>query len=319
MDLSTRALAFASRWFDPATVHRTFEPLIADWQREWQDTPASRRWRVSVRAIVAFICAVAISSPHIMMTPIPRTIAVPVARRILLFCAIVAGLLSIPLARLFAARSVELSWPATVLLMALPGALVAVFPFSMIIAVDAIGQDETEPPHVKRTVALKLAVCAIMLMFTAEGFVLPFASQAWQRVSTPVGWNVPQATAGESSTLALLTNPERHTAIVPRQYTRAGEIRRVLINRTVASLMPALLVWLRWTMITQPRRRRYWPPPAAALAGLSAGAVILVSFLAGLLEYRLEWQAGTGLWAPVGMLIAWILLERRRGVAAQGR
>ena len=35
MRLTTRALAFASRWFDEATVHRTFEPLIADWQREW--------------------------------------------------------------------------------------------------------------------------------------------------------------------------------------------------------------------------------------------------------------------------------------------
>jgi len=35
MPLTQRALVFASRWFDGTTVRNTFEPLIADWQREW--------------------------------------------------------------------------------------------------------------------------------------------------------------------------------------------------------------------------------------------------------------------------------------------
>jgi hypothetical protein len=37
MTLANRALAFASRWFDRATVRSTFEPLVADWQRELTD------------------------------------------------------------------------------------------------------------------------------------------------------------------------------------------------------------------------------------------------------------------------------------------
>jgi hypothetical protein len=53
MAITTRALAFASRWFDEATVRRTFEPLIADWQREWQDASPSRRARVSLRGLAA--------------------------------------------------------------------------------------------------------------------------------------------------------------------------------------------------------------------------------------------------------------------------
>ena len=51
MALTTRALAFVSRWFDEATVRRTFEPLIADWQREWQDAPPARRRWVSLRGL----------------------------------------------------------------------------------------------------------------------------------------------------------------------------------------------------------------------------------------------------------------------------
>ena len=48
MAITNRALAFASRWFDEATVRRTFEPLIADWQREWHDASGARRpWRTS--------------------------------------------------------------------------------------------------------------------------------------------------------------------------------------------------------------------------------------------------------------------------------
>ncbi len=70
-----RALSFASRWFDPATVHRTFEPLIADWQREWYESAPSRRPWVSIRAWAAFICSAAISSPGIIATPTPRSIS----------------------------------------------------------------------------------------------------------------------------------------------------------------------------------------------------------------------------------------------------
>ncbi len=52
MALASRALAFASRWFDPATVSSVFEPLIADWQRELAR-------RVGHRALVRFSRAAA--------------------------------------------------------------------------------------------------------------------------------------------------------------------------------------------------------------------------------------------------------------------
>ena len=75
----TRALAFASRWFDPATVHRTFEPLIADWQREWHESAPSRRPWVSIRACRGLRVRRRDLDPRVIATPIPRSISRRVA------------------------------------------------------------------------------------------------------------------------------------------------------------------------------------------------------------------------------------------------
>jgi hypothetical protein len=121
VNTTSRALAFASLWFDAATVGRIFVPLVADWQREWRDaTPARRAW-VSVRGLAAFAFSFAILTPRIVATPVPSRIALNVTARIGIFCLIVGGLLSIPMVRTIADRSMEpLSWPLMVLL-ALPG------------------------------------------------------------------------------------------------------------------------------------------------------------------------------------------------------
>jgi hypothetical protein len=61
MQLANRALAFASRWIDEATVRGTFEPLIADWQHEWQHAPSSpiARARVIVSGSAALTWSLA--------------------------------------------------------------------------------------------------------------------------------------------------------------------------------------------------------------------------------------------------------------------
>lgn len=309
MAITNRALAFASRWFDEATVRGTFEPLIADWQREWQDSPPPHRAWVSVRGLVAFVCAVAFSSPNIIRTPIPRSIAGRVATRIAMFCSIVAGLLSIPMVRSISAQSMELLSLPTVLLLALPGALMIAFPFSMVIAVDAIRHEDGVARQVERAAALKVAVLAVVFMVMVGGFVVPFASQEWLRISTPVGWNTPPPKLNQLSTLALLRHPDRETAIVPGQYTRAGVIRATLMNRASASLMPALLMWLRWTMLNQRRRRRYWLGSIPATA-LIAAAFFTASYSGYVLENELRWRPGSGLWVPVVALSAWSILQQ---------
>ena len=310
MAITNRALAFASRWFDEATVRRTFEPLIADWQREWQDASGPRRRWVSLRGLSAFICAVAISSPTIIATPIPRSISWRVAKRIAVFCLVVAGALSIVMLR--SRDPIEQDAPlwAAMLLMALPAALTMAFPFAMVIAVDAIRRDAALP-HVERAAALKLGVIAVCFMLTVGGFVAPLASREWRALSTPAGWNTPQPRLHQLSTLELLTHPERDTAIVPRQYTRAGEIRRELINRSVLSLLPALFVWLRWTALGQRRRRRFWPLPTALMTAVVVVAFFMTFYSGFILEREWALQPGTGLFLPPIVFALWSLAEQR--------
>src|SRR5215204_14410 len=174
-----RALSFASRWFDPALVHRTFEPLIADWQREWyQSAPPRRPW-VSVRAWAAFICSAAISSPRVIATPTPRSISIRVARRIGPFCLFVGGALCIPMVRAVSGRELGAPLWAGVLLVALPAALAIAFPVAMVIAVDAIRRTTDVPPHVERAAAVKLGLFAMLVMIVVGSWLAPLAGQKW--------------------------------------------------------------------------------------------------------------------------------------------
>lgn len=312
-----RALAFASRWFEPQTVSTVFEPLVADWQREWQEAPVSRRKWVTGRASAAFVCATIVSSPRIVMTAIPRTITVAVISRIAIFSTTVGIVLGLPLARKLEPRLLDATWTETWLLRILPGTLMMAFPFAMVLAVDAIRRRNDVAPRVKRSAVLRLALVSFLFAAAAESFIVPFASEQWLHASTPDGWNVPQPLPQDSSTVALLRNPDRLTANVPGRYTRAGEIRRALIARSVATVLPALLIWLRWTMLERSRRWRYWP-----LSGGPMTALIFTGFAAAYMggmyaELQLRWQAGNGLWLPIVVFSVWALLEQRRAIDPQ--
>ena len=311
-----RALEFASRWFEPAIVHRTFEPLIADWQREWHDSKPSHRPWVSLRASAAFVCATVISSPAVLTTPTPRTISTSVARRIAVFCVIVGGALCIPMVGSISGREFDAPfWPGVVLV-AMPAALAIAFPFSMISAVDPIRHGAHIPPHVERAAALKLGLIAVLFMMSVGGLLAPLASQKWLELSTPSGWNIPQPRIQQLSTPALLTHPDRFTAIVPAwQYSRANEIRRELVQRVVISAMPAIFIWLRWSTLSSPRRRRWWPLPAALMTALVM-MVYFVSLFAGFrLELALQLSPGAGRWLPVVIFGLWACAVSRRHIA----
>ena len=60
MAITSRALAFASRWFDSATVSGVFEPLIADWQRELEGSSGVARWWLLARGGSAFTVTIAV-------------------------------------------------------------------------------------------------------------------------------------------------------------------------------------------------------------------------------------------------------------------
>src|SRR5688500_20121589 len=63
----SRLLAFASQWFDEGTVARVFEPLLADYQREWAETSRWGRAWTRVRGTAAFVIAVVALTPRAML------------------------------------------------------------------------------------------------------------------------------------------------------------------------------------------------------------------------------------------------------------
>lgn len=302
MATTTRALAFVTRWFDAKIVSGVFDPLIADWQREWLDAPRARRPLVSLRGWSAFAVAVVISSPHILRTRTPPAVVGSVVVRIAAFCSVIGGALSIPMIQTLAKQSMEpLSWPA-LFVIAAPTAFAIAFPFAMIVAVDAIRGDTPAPAHVERAAALKLAGIAIAVALLTNGFIAPLANQQWRERSTPSGWNVPETRPSQMSTLTLIMHPDLHGTVVPGHYTRAGEMRRTLAQRFVGAVLPAVLVWLRWSTTTQRRRQRRWY--SAAIATLAVTIAVFALWLAGaFLELSGHLPYTLGLWTPIAGLL----------------
>lgn len=271
MAITSRALAFASRWFEAAVVERVFEPLIADWQREWSDTPPSRRWQVSIRGLAAFITAVVISSPRFALTAAPAAVTNRIAVRIARFTAIVTALLLVP-----AAMQMESSWlRGAMMLFLIPSTLVLGFPFAMVGAVDALRRTVPLPAHVERATVAKLGLLATVFMLIVGGWAVPAANQTWRvmmwRAQGQPGPSLAQAPlrgVRELSTYELIAHPSRAEAFEP--YTggadRASRVRAELNQRAALALLPIVLLWLRWRAIEHARARQTWAIPAPLVA-----------------------------------------------------
>ena len=93
----SRLLAFASRWFDATTVARVFEPLVADWQREWRDAPPGRQAWVRVRGGCGFaIAAITVAPSVLLLTQLPAATTRRVLARVIIFTATLSALLTVP-------------------------------------------------------------------------------------------------------------------------------------------------------------------------------------------------------------------------------
>ena len=79
-----RLLRFVRRWFDKGTVAIVFEPLVADWQREYQAALGWRRGACLVRGYAALVQSIGIIGSRAVareaLTPIGRDLAWQSAR-----------------------------------------------------------------------------------------------------------------------------------------------------------------------------------------------------------------------------------------------
>lgn len=298
----SRALAFASRWFDRATVTRVFEPLIADWQREWQEASPVRRARVSWRGLAAFVCAVLVSSPQVAFTAVPSAVTNRVASRMTRFIAVPCVLSLIP----FLSEMSGVRWSAALWLFVLPPIITLAFPFSMIGATDAIRRYEPLAPQVERAMATKLAAFALLFMIVFGGWVVPAANQAW-RVGTTTKDGAPARGVRELTTFELLVDPTRaseHEAFSGGA-DRATRIQRQLNNRAALTVVPVFLLWLRWRSIDTGSKRWRSPLPPSIAAILSCAVFVTASFSGWWLERRFHLSPGVGYWLPIVIMVLW--------------
>ncbi len=276
MSITSRALAFASLWFDAATVHRVFEPLIADVQRECSEAPSSRRYWTLMRGMTAFATTIAVLGPgRLLLTPIPGTTLRIVARRMATFRAVACCLLAIPLWLSLSATPFE----RRMLLLSYMLPLLFGFAFSLVSAfiIDSVRLGP-RVSHSERLAAAQLASAAAIFVFIFSGWVTP---QFREMVRIETVGSLPDSARGvhELSTLELVLDPTSAAAYEP--YTggrdRGTRIRAELHERAYAVVLPLLLVWLRWKALEVPKRD-WLPLPASAasvLSGVMTGALYL--------------------------------------------
>lgn len=313
MAITNRALAFVNRWFDEATVHRVFEPLIADWQRQWLEASPSRRRLVAMYGFMAFASAVIISSPRIALTPVPAGLTNQIARRMARVTAVVTALLMIPvIIELTEWWMKDASWiRGSLYLLALPSAITLAFPFAITGAVDAIRRHEMLP-HVGRAAALKLGAFAFLFMLIYSGWVVPAAGQAARSAMNPAGMGVPLRGVQDLTTLQLVFDPDRATVFAPGTYnaSRSFSIRSELNKRIVLTALPLVLLWLRWRAFGLPRSRWIRPLPWMGATAITMSAFAGLFVLGFWLEREFRLRPGVGCWLPIAAFAMWVSVTK---------
>ena len=298
MAITSRALAFASRWFDPQTVARVFNPLVADWQREWIEAPRPRRLIVHVMGFLSFCLAIVVSTPAMLRTRAPKSLTDQVARRIAVATGLGTAMLTLPFI-----REIEPWERRSLILFVIPQAMTLAFPFAMVAAVDAIRNFAGVGPHVARGTAAKLAVVAVLFTFFMHGWVVPAANRAW-RQGTFHPPSEPAFAPRELSIVELLTSRELATAneAGTNEFFKARNVRRELNNRAALIVLPVVLLWRRWRALDLPGGR--WFSARSSVTGTIAMcfALLALQFQYRVAEIKWHLPMQSSLWLTMGLL-----------------
>jgi hypothetical protein len=324
-----RALGFASRWFHPTIVHRTFEPLVADWQREWIDAPRSKRWIVQIKGTVAFCIAAVVSTPAIVRTRTPRPLTHQIARLVAIGAGIGTILLMLPFV-----REVEpLSQRGVLMLSLIPQALTLVFPFALLPAVDAIRRFDGPDSQTRRATVAKLGVFGLVFVFFFHGWVTPAANQVYRELALEASLRAqgdtkaiehfertkPRPTPGarEMSNTELIATLARAQGSEPGTYPFAMEIsaQREINNRAALAILPVLLLWRRWRALDLPAGGWFSARHSALAAVAMLTAFGALGPFAQAVEHEGRMPVGAAPWltlaflAAIGSIRVW-LVER---------
>jgi hypothetical protein len=299
--LTQTLLAWAGRWFDARTVSSVFEPLVADWQREWLEAPVARRRWVTARAMAAFgVAAIAVAPRALILTPTPPSMLRRAISRMIIFVSVVSGLMMIPfLSQLGEIPPGRLAW---LLMWLLPSMALFAFPFAMGFVVDGVRRHHT-PTQAERMTVLRTALIAVAVTVVLGGWIVPAANQQFRLTVQADEWRPPARGARELTTPQLIEAPWLAHAEGPG---RAEAIRRELHNRASLAVLPLVLIWLRWRALNHPSPQ--WLLPAWLSATVLMGLFFSVRENDARIESLLGLDPGAAAWVPLALFLAigWI-------------
>jgi hypothetical protein len=266
-----RALAFAARWFDSSTVSNVFEPLIADWQREWRDAAGFARFGVRIRGGSALLVSMIAASPTILLAPWPTRARRRVLTRIAIWTTIVTTLTVAPFIVAFP-RNLDAAVFLYLLVLLLPQAVAIALPFAVTTIVDLI-RTAPRPTREERIAAVRIAIATCSLMLILAGWVYPATNQQFRVISLQIVTGATTRGPAPGFNEMSLTDLARDNAFRRESWTegRAEAVARQLGSRLVLIAGPAALIWIRWRALRLPRGRRYSTLPLVLSAPISIG------------------------------------------------
>ena len=301
MALTQTLLAWAGRWFDRRTVSDVFEPLVADWQREWLDAPVARRRWITARATAAFaVAALTVAPRALIFTPTPPSTLRRVLSRMIIFVSVVSGLMMIPfLSELRTIAPGRLAW---LLMWLLPSTALLAFPFAMGFVVDGVRR-HAKPTQAERMTVLRTALVAVAVTVVLGGWIVPAANQQFRLTVKADPWHPPARGARELTTPQLIQAPWLARA---EGLARSEAIQRELHNRASLAVLPLVLIWLRWRALNHPSPQ--WLLPSWLSPAVTMGAFFFVRENDARIESLLGLDHGAAAWVPLVLFVAigWI-------------
>lgn len=315
MAITSRALAFASRWFDRQTVARVFDPLVADWQREWIDAPHATRWIVHVKGVIAFCVAAMISTPAFVRVRAPKALTDQIARRVAIGATIGTVIVMWP----FVSEMSPLSHRGVMMLAVIPQALTIVFPFALVSGVDAIRRFDGLESHTARATVSKLALLGVLFVFFFHGWVTPAANQVFRERSLEASIRAQgntiaierfEHTRGPVPGVREMSNSELLARLLRADdseartypYLTATSLQIEINNRAAIALLPVLLLWRRWRALDLPAGRWFSARHSAIATVAMVVAFGVVTPVSHSIAHAWQMPVGVGSWLTLVIL-----------------
>lgn len=302
----TRLLRFARLWFPPSTVSSVFEPLVADWQREWIDAAPARRTWIATRGAAAFIRAALVCSSEVLFVAPPAAMTRRVLARLIILTAVATVPFLIP--RWLELRTLPIDIALPLAMWVVPAAIAAALPFTFGFSTDGIRRSDSGPTRAERAMSVQLATLAVLGVVVLQGWVVPAANQryragmvkheAFTALSLDATGEPPRGIR-ELNTFELAMEFAA-TPASDHPQGRANALGRALYARVAFPVLTLVLMWLRWRMPGAPTRR--WPAAITTPVALVLFAATYFT-LGAVLDLALGGGPALGAYGPIAVLV----------------